>query len=246
MQNSSPPSRNANPPSTSAIAARRPSRPDRDERLVAGVVTEAVVHFLHAIDVEHEQRHGPTGDRRPLERGFEPFVESRGDSRGPVGESSNARRSSRAMCSAWPTAAATYRAAACKNSVSSVLSGESPRRGRGPQLAPHLAVDHDRHAEALGAAATLAQPLGDERHLVGVVDARAIRLAFQQQRLDCGELVERVHLIRREAHLTFGEHAHVDQDLQRATVELGAEIADRDRRCTECGTRSWPLFRASA
>ena len=48
---------------------------DRDERLVAGVVTEAVVHFLHAIDVEHEQRHGPTGDRRPLERRFEPFVE---------------------------------------------------------------------------------------------------------------------------------------------------------------------------
>ena len=32
-----------------------------DERLVAGVVAEAVVHFLHAVDVEHEQRHGPTG-----------------------------------------------------------------------------------------------------------------------------------------------------------------------------------------
>ena len=72
-------------------------------------------------------------------------------------------------------------------------------------------------------------------HLVGIVDARAVRLALQQQRLDCGELVERVLLVRREAHLTLGEHAHVHQHLQRAAVELGA--GDRDRGRTERGTR---------
>ena len=107
------------------------------------------------------------------------------------------------------------------------------RRGRGPQLAPDLAVHHDRHAE-LGAPATLAEPLRDERHLGGVVDARSVRLALQQEGLDRRELVERVLLVGREAHLTPGELTHVHQHLQRAPIQLGA--GDRHRGRAECGT----------
>ena len=48
---------------------------DRDERLIASVVTEAIVDLFHAVDVEHEQRHRSPGDLGSFERRLESLVE---------------------------------------------------------------------------------------------------------------------------------------------------------------------------
>ena len=54
MQNSSPPSRNASRAFDVRDRVAERAR-HRDQRLVTGVVAEAVVHLFHAVDVEHEK-----------------------------------------------------------------------------------------------------------------------------------------------------------------------------------------------
>ena len=62
-----------------------------------------------------------------------------------------------------------------------------------------------------------------------------VRLALQQERLDRGEVLERVLLVGGEADLALGERPHVDEHLQSRAVEVGS--GDRDRRRSERGPR---------
>ncbi len=202
---------------------------DRDEGLVTGVVAEAVVDLLHAVDVEDEERHRTAGDLGSFERGLEPLVE--GAAVGEAGEG---------VFEGQPLEPCHVLGVTdCGRDVErrglqelGVVGAERRVAGRrrGPQLTPHLPVHHDRHAE-LGAAPAFTEPFGDRGHLVRVVDARPVRLTLQQQGLDRGELVERVLLVGREPDLALGEHSDVHEDLQRASIELCS--GDRDRGRTE-------------
>ena len=103
-------------------------------------------------------------------------------------------------------------------------------RGSSPQLAPDLAVDHDRYPE-LGVATCVTEPLGDRGILVRVVRAREIGLAFEQQRLYGRKRVEWVLLVRREAHFACREHANVHEHPER--LALHVRPGDRHRRGAE-------------
>ena len=47
---------------------------DVAQKLIAGVVPEAVVDLLEPVEVEHQHRHGLSGARRPGERMIEPVA----------------------------------------------------------------------------------------------------------------------------------------------------------------------------
>ena len=153
----------------------------------------------------------------------------------PVSESSNASRSSRARCSACPIAAATYSAAACRNSVSSELSGASPG-AVAAHSSPHTSPSTMIGTPSSELRPVLAQPLGDRRHLVRIVSARQVRLALEQERLDRGERVERILLVRGEAHFAFRQHADVHEDLKRAPRPCRRARSTRPTR----RVRPWP------
>ena len=201
----------------------------RNQRLIAGVVAEPVVDFLHAVDVEDEQRDRTARDAGPFQRGVEPLIE-----RATVGEAGQ-RVLERQPLEPSEVLRVPERGRNVQRSSLQelrVVGAEWCVAGRGgsPQLAPDLAVDHDRHAE-LGIATCVTEPLGDRGILVRVVRAREIGLAFEQQRLYGRKRVEWILLVRREAHLACREHANVHEHPER--LALHVRPRDRHRRGAE-------------
>ena len=199
---------------------------DAAQGAVAGMVAALVVDALELVDVADQQRQRLAALAPRRQRGRQLLVQ-----RAPVGQPGQLvlvrqPRHAREHLAARDHAAEL---AGDRLQEAHVATGEArrPGRGGGPDLAPDLALDHDRDADVRLLAEALQQRHG-ARVGLGVVHGVEVRLRGAQQPVDARMGVQAVGLVVGPALLPGAELADVDQRAHHRQLALPA--ADRQRR----------------